>query len=141
MATSKREQIMQAVKARLDALVPGTLTGVYRSRADAWQPGDSLSANIVPDNEDPAENVLSRIDATLAFEVQVFARGQQPDTLVDPALVAIHAALMTEPSLGGLALDTSEGGTSWDFDATDTTALIVRMRFSVQYRHLRTSLQ
>lgn len=137
MAT-KREQIMVAMEAAL-ATVTG-VTAVYRSRADKFSGADSPALNLMPDNEDPAENNTGQIDATLAAEVQVFVRGVKPDSLADPYVQQVHAKLMTDPTLGGLAIDVSEAGTSWDFDETDRTALLVRMRYRVWYRHNRSSL-
>lgn len=139
MAT-RREQILQAVKARLDALGGLGITGVHRSRADKFSGSEAPALNLLPDSEDPSENSLGFTDARLQVEVQVYHRGVEPDRLADPIVEAVHAAIMGQPTLGGLAIDISEAGTSWDFDETDRTALLVRMRFTIWHRHNRTSL-
>lgn len=137
---TKREQIMQALKARLAAISGLGITRVDRSRADKYSGTEAPALNLMPDSEDPAENTIGQIDARLAVEVQVYQRGVEADRLADPIVEAVHAALMGEPTLGGLAIDMSEAGTSWDFDETDRTALLVRMRFVVWHRHNRTAL-
>jgi hypothetical protein len=48
--------------------------------------------------------------------------------------------LLADPTLGGLAVDLSEGATDWDFDQADQTSVMVNMRFVVWYRHARNSL-
>lgn len=138
MAT-KREQILQAIKAKLAAQVTG-VTGVYRSRADKFAGTEAPALNLMPDQEQPEENALAFIDARTDIEVQVFHRGNEPDSLADPFVQAVHTAMMSDPTLAGLAIDMTEGATSWDFDETDRTSLLVRMRFTVWYRHTRTSL-
>lgn len=135
-----REQCMQALKARLAAISGLGLTGVHRSRMDKFAATESPALNLLPDNEDPSETTLGQVDARLAVEVQVYQRGAEPDRLADPIVQAVHAALLGEPTIGGLALDITENGTTWDFDATDSTALMVRMRFVVWHRHNRTTL-
>lgn len=140
MAT-RREQILQALKARLGALSGLGITGVHRSRADPFQPDEAPALNLVPDLDEPAENTIGMIDSTLSVEVHVFHRGQEPDALADPIVQAVHAALMTEPTLGGLAIDIAEGSTGWEFDSSDRTSLLVRLKFTVMYRHPRSSLQ
>jgi len=140
MAT-RREQIMQAVKARLGALGGLGITGVHRSRADKFAGSEAPALNLLPDYEDPSENSLGFTDARLQVEVQVYHRGTEPDRLADPIVEAVHAAMLGDPTIGGLAIDTAEGGTSWDFDEADRTALLVRMRFTIWHRHNRGTLQ
>lgn len=138
MAT-KREQILAALKALLVANVTG-VTGVYRSRADKFSGTEAPALNLVPDQEQPQENAIGLMDARLDFEVQVFQRGDEADRLADPYVEAVHSALMSSQTIGGLAIDITDGATSWDFDETDRASLMVRMRFTAWYRRARTSL-
>lgn len=137
--STKREQIMQAVKALL-AAVPG-VTGVHRSRADKFAGTEAPAINLMPDNEDPSESNYGQVDARLAVEVQVYHRGAEADRLADPIVEAVHAAMMTDTTLAGLSIDITEAGTSWDFDESDRTSLLVRMRYVIWHRHARTTLQ
>lgn len=137
--TTKREQIMQAIVATL-----GTATdvagNVYRSREEALTRADVPALIVTADGEEPLQDVSGFMEKQLTVAVGVFVRGDVPDTLADPIVESVHALLMGEPTLGGLALDMSEGGTTWDMDEADQTALIVNMRFVVWYRHARANL-
>lgn len=140
MAT-KREQIMQAVMAALSGTT-GVGSRIYRSRADKFSASEAPALNVLPDNEDPAEYTTGKVDAKLAIEVQVYHRSSStpPDQLADPVVEDVHARMMADSTLGGLAIDISENGTSWDFDESDRTQLLVRMRFVIWHRHNRNSL-
>lgn len=140
MAT-RREQILQAVKTRLAALSGLGITGVHRSRADKFAGSEAPALNLMPDSEDPSEVSQGFTDARLQVEVQVYHRGTEADRLADPIVEAVHAAMLGEPTIGGLAIDVTEAGTSWDFEEADRTALLVRMRFVIWHRHYRETLQ
>jgi hypothetical protein len=142
--TTKREQILVAAKTVLDAIKTGQpglgIKNVDRSRADKYSGTEAPSINLTADTEAPTENGTGPVDARLEIEVGVYHRGTQPDTLADPIVEAVHAALMSS-NFGGLVLDITEGATSWDFDEADRTALMVRQRFTLWYRRAtRTSL-
>lgn len=139
MAT-KREQIMQYLKGTALAGTVGVSSRIYRSRADKFMPEEAPALNIFADTEDPTENTIGKVDAKLRVEVQVYHRGNEADRLADPVVEDVHAKLMADPRLGGLSVDIAEDGTTWDFDEADKTALIVRMRYIVWYRHDRNSL-
>ena len=139
MAT-KREQILQYLKGTTLAGTAAVGSRIYRSRADKFMPEEAPALNLLADNEDPNENTIGQVDAQLHIEVQVYHRGTEPDRLADPVVEDVHAKVMADPRLGGLAIDIQENGTSWDFDEADRTALLVRMRFTVWYRHNRNSL-
>lgn len=134
-----RENILARLKSTTLVAIPG-VTKVYRSRADKFGLSDAPALNVLADNEQPSENTIGKVDADLHVEVQVYHRGTEPDRLADPVVAAVHAAMMADTTLGGLAFDVTEDGTSWDFDEADGTALIVRMRYIVRYRHNRNSL-
>ena len=137
--TTKREQIMQAIVAALDG-VADVGSNIYRSREEALTRADVPALIVMADNEDPNENVSGLTEKRLTIVVGVFVRGDVPDMLADPIVESVHAKLMAEPTLGGLAMDISEGGTGWDMEEADQTALIVNMRFVVWYRHARANL-
>lgn len=138
---SKRELIMQAVKAALTG-TSGVGSRVYRSRADKFGAAEAPAINIMPDSEDPTENTIGKVDAKLNIEVQVYHRSSTtpPDEQADSVVEEVFSRLMADSTLGGLAVDISETGTNWDFDESDRTALLVRMRFAIWYRHNRNSL-
>lgn len=137
---SKREQIMQRLKTTTLAGTAGVGARIYRSRADKFMPEEAPALNLLADHEEPNENTIGKVDAKLHIEVQVYHRGNEADRLADPVVEDVHAKLMADTLLGGLAVDVTEDGTSWDFDEADKTALLVRMRYIVWYRHDRNTL-
>lgn len=138
--TTKREQILQYIKGTTLVGTAGAGTRVYRSRADKFTPGEEIAINLLADNEQPNEDTIGKINADLFVEVQIYNRGAEADRLADPTVEDIHARMMADTTLGGLAFDISENGTTWDFDEADKTALIIRMRYQIRYRHNRNSL-
>ena len=137
--TTRREQIMQAMASTLGA-VTDVGGNVYRSLESALTRADVPALIVTADGEEPLQEVSGFMEKRLTVVVGVFVRGDVPDTLADPVVESVHALLMADPTLGGLAIDMSEGGTTWDMDEADQTALIVNMRFVVWYRHARANL-
>lgn len=136
--STKREQIMQAVMTRL-ATVPG-VTSVERTREDAMAREESPAIAARWTDELVVREAVPYTDKALDIEVYVYARGTPPDQVADAAVRSAHAALMGEPTLGGLAIDISEAGSSLEADEADLTAAGVTMRYRVQYRHQRANL-
>lgn len=137
--TTKRELILQAVVAALDGTTD-VGSNIYRSRKEALDREDAPALIVTAEAEEPTEDISGQMEKRLTVVVGVYVRGDVPDTLADPITDSVHAALMTEPTLGGLAIDISEGGTTWDMEEADQTALIVNTRFIVWYRHARNNL-
>lgn len=137
--TTKREQILQAVAATL-ADTAGVAGSVYRSRQEALERAEAPALIVAWDGEEPLEDVSGFTEKRLNVTVGVYVRGDVPDGLADPIVDSVHARLMGSPTLGGLAMDIAEGGTTVEFDEADQTACIVNMRFAVWYRHARANL-
>lgn len=137
--TTKREQILQAVAATL-AGTAGVAGSVYRSRTEALERAEAPALIVSWEGEEPTEDVSGLMEKRLTVVVGVYTRGDTPDSLADPIVDSVHARLMAAPTLGGLAMDLAEGGTTVEFDEADQTAAIVNMRFVVWYRHARANL-
>ena len=135
-----RESILARLKGTTLAGTTSVGARVFRSRADKFTPEEAPALNVRADSETPTENAIGKVDADLRVEVQVYQRGTEPDRLADPIVEDVHARMMSDTTLGGLAFDITEEGTSWDIDEADRTALLVRMRYVIRYRHNRNSL-
>ena len=85
--------------------------------------GDQITAH--------ANQVVSR---ALTLRLTAVCRGPEAFDIADQALVAAHAALLADPSLGGLALGLREIDCEWEFDDTDTGAAALPARFEIRYR-------
>jgi hypothetical protein len=132
--SSRREQILAAITTTLEA-VPGAV-GVWRSRAEALMRDEAPAIVIAPARDQPAVPRVSTrfIDHSFTLEVAVNARGLIPDQLADPLLVAIHALLMADRSVGGLAVDVRPGATSWQLDKADLTSCWAVQQWTIDYR-------
>lgn len=137
---SKRESILQAVVAVLTAAAPSGV-GVYRSRVDALQESEAPALMVAPETEVVQELGQGLVEARLQIAVTVLARAiLAPDAAADPIIEAAHAALMADPTLGGLAFDTAEQSSEWAMDQTDLEAVALTARYVVWHRRSRASL-
>jgi hypothetical protein len=133
VTASKREQIIAAVAA-LVATVPGA--SHWRSRSEAIIRAEAPATVTAPARNAPSDPQVStcRIDNTLIIQVAVNTRGAIPDQLADPILAAIHAALMADRTIGGLALKITPGQTDWQLEKGDLTSCWAVQDWIVQYR-------
>lgn len=137
---TKREQIMQAIKARLEA-VPGMAGRVHRSREVALSREEAPAYVLVWESETVSgDGVHPFTSKHLSVVVDVYQRAAVPDAAADPYVELAHAALLQDSNLGGLCIDIEERGTELQMDEADLTACFVRMEFVVKYRHERDNL-
>ncbi len=127
---SLREGILRAFKALCGTVLPGA---VYRSREAALARSEGTSIVVRPAEETPEFKADTFAMRDFIVEVEVIARGQIPDEVADPIVVAAHSAVMRDPTLGGLAARTIEDGTKWDFELADGNAVAVLVRYKVRY--------
>lgn len=132
-----RSDILDAITAKLIGQASGVGGRVYRSRTVALK-RDKLPAVIVmPAGEEVSEPTNAGSDRLLKVTVEVHARGDLPDDIVEPIISSIVAALLSDPSLGGRAIDVGEIGTEWSFDEGDGAAGVATITFAVLYRTAR----
>ena len=139
--TTKREDILAAIATSL-AGVSGVSGRVYRSRQEAFSRQESPSIIIEPmsDRSSPSTVSVARIDWTLAVAITVFARGLVPDQVADPVVQAIHAALMVDRSIGGLAMDLWPLAFEPRLDKGDLQTVWAVCSYQVRYRTAVTTL-
>lgn len=143
MSDSRTELILQAIVAALDGEgKPSGLT-VNRSRRQAVPPADLPMISVYPLREEikkPADNRRSPVkDRHLLVGLRCRAQGL--DDAADPLRQWAVAALESDPSLGGLALDAAEESGEWAAaDASDADFTVAEMSFSVRYITARADL-
>lgn len=131
---SKRERIVQAFMTRL-ASVSGVSGRVYRSQADPNPRELAPFLTVQWTNEQTSPDAVQLLGRTLTVEVAVYTRGDVPDTLADSILVSAHQLIMADPSLGGLAIDTTLDDASVEIMAADFPAAKVTHNYQVKFRH------
>lgn len=139
-----RLQIVDAVSARIAAVTVGE---PYRNLDQALEDENLKNRPAVavmsgPDGRSdkhraPASGSMSVRDADVHVAILV-AKSADPESAADAVESAIHAAIMTDTTLGGLALSIESLGGDWAFDLGDccTRRLAYRITFRHQTAHL-----
>ena len=139
-AASIREQILTYIAA---TVLPGTVqvgSRIYRSRAQAYSRSEAPAITISPGEDNPANAPrtigasLGRLDQVLPVLIEIYVRGDVPDQLADPIGVDVHARMMADRTLGGLAHDVQPDGWQPQYEQADATAGWIGHKFLIRYR-------
>jgi len=133
MAT-KRESIMQAL---FTALTGTTNVGtrIYRSRVEPVARAESPALVLEPVSNTVEQNTcLPTLDHTLTFRVVVIVRANVPDQTADPIIQSLHAKIVADLTLGGLAIDVQPGPTEFTLEQADTPVGVIYCTYRVLYR-------
>jgi len=131
---SKRERILAALKTTL-AGTTGVGTRIYRSRPEPTSRGESPAIVVEWTNDQPSiRGTTGHIDWTLRIRVVVISRGKIPDNLADATVESLHSKLLTDPTVGGLAIDIRPATTTFELIEADQPAGLIMCEFEVDYR-------
>ena len=137
---SKRERILAALKTTL-AGTTGVGTRIYRSRPEPTSRGESPAIVVEWTNDQPSiRGTTGHIDWTLRIRVVVISRGKIPDNLADATIESLHSKLLTDPTVGGLAIDIRPSTTTFELIEADQPAGLIMCEFEVDYRTTYRSL-
>ena len=140
MAT-KREQILAATKTNL-ANTTGVGTRIYRSRPEAFAKAETTAIVLEPISDTPQDTSSFNNSVTWEFRIRisVIVRGAVPDNVADPTIESLHTKILTDPTVGGLAIDIRPSTTSFEVLEADEPAGIVSCEFDIEYRTSYNSL-
>lgn len=79
---------------------------------------------------------LPTLDATMRVRITVVTRGLVPDQLADPSVESLHAKLMADLTLGGVAIDIQPSQTLFNLVEADQPAGLVSCEYDIKYRTL-----
>lgn len=130
--SSQRETLLAAVKSLLTGATPAG-ANVDRSRVTALNRSELPAIVIKPKGESVDNSTRGLAVRNLTIEIEVHVRGDVPDQQADPTLVAAHAALMADQTLGGKCARVIERETQWDFSDADQSAAMVILTYDVVY--------
>jgi hypothetical protein len=134
VANTKRELILDVIKAKLVNL-PGVAAGsIYRSRVAAFQRAQVPAVSVEWASDIPTSEVVSKLDWTLLVRIYVIVRGAVPDEVADPIVEDIHRKVMSDLGLGGLSMDIQPASVQNEINEADLNLCIVTMDFRVTYR-------
>jgi hypothetical protein len=77
---------------------------------------------------------LPTLDHTLTIRVVVIVRANVPDQTADPIIESLHAKIVADLSLGGLAIDVQPGPTEFTLEQADTPVGVIYCTYRVLYR-------
>ena len=137
---SIREQILNRIAT---ITLPGTVqvgSRIYRSRTQAYSRSEAPAITVSPGEDNPANAPrtigasLGRLDQVLPVLIEIYVRGDVPDQLADPIGVDVHAKMMADRTMGGLAHDVQPDGWRPDYEPADATAGWIGHKFLIRYR-------
>jgi hypothetical protein len=133
--SSKREQILAAIKTTLDGTAQ-VGSRIYRSRAEAFARDEAPAIVIEPGNDTSAAEPVSscKIDWTFTVIIAVYSRDAIPDQAADPIIVDIHSQLMADRTIGGLAMDIWPMMVDPQIDKADVSSGWTVCSWRVRYR-------
>ena len=133
MAT-RREAILSAIATTL-AGTTGVGSRIYRNRAEPLSRAESPAIVIEPANDLAQQNTsLPTLDWTLRVRIVVISRATLADQAADPTIESLHAKLMTDLTLGGLAIDVQPAQVTFDFVEADVPAAVIACEYDIRYR-------
>lgn len=138
--TSKRETILAAVSTALIGTT-GVGTRIYRNRAEPLSRAESPAIVVEPVTDLCQQNTsLPTLDWTLRLRVVVISRSTIADQAADPTIESLHAKLMADLTLGGVAIDVQPAQVSFEFVEADVPAAVISCEYDIRYRTSVSSL-
>jgi hypothetical protein len=141
MTTTKSEQILAYLATELGDL--GGVSGrVYRSRTEAFSRNESPSVIIEPSTDTASSQPVSTcyIDWTFQVLIAIYSKGEHglgqdsPDQIADPVIHAIHDLVMTDRTLGGLAMDVWPLSRDPQIVSAEDPSMVTVLTYQVRYR-------
>lgn len=132
---SRRESIVREIVARIAAAVAPV--AVLRQPTVAI-PRDRTPAMVVTVESDaPIKRANDRMEREIVVKLTALVRDPGDGFAVADDLVCrAHAALMADPTLGGLSLAIAEAETDWQAEDADIEAVAIPAAYRITYRTL-----
>jgi hypothetical protein len=131
---TRREQIIQHILGTMTTSSLGVVT-LTRSRIPPFAREECPAVNLNPLDDSPTQNVVPKTDWVMRSSAST-----PLDQLADPIVQALHAAVMSDLTQGGLAMDTQPSGVTWRYADADAGACDIECNFRVQYRTSQSDL-
>jgi hypothetical protein len=142
MTATVRNQIVDAALALLNTDPPTGFPVADDHQLESYQPGQLPAVTVFEIRDEGEINKIGGrwgpfLDRNLTFRVEVRVAGDVGRAIVDPFLAWIGTCLGGQ-QFGGLATDTFEALTEWQYAALDQPYTLVQQDFRVQYSVLKT---
>lgn len=137
---TKREQILAAIRTALTGTTD-VGTRIYRSRVEPMARQESPAIIVEPLKDRCEQNTsLPTLDWSLMVRIAVVIRANVPDQAADPVVESLHAKLMADLTLGGIAIDIQPVQVEFQAVEADVPAGVVVCDYLVKYRTSVTNL-
>lgn len=138
--STRRETILAAIRTALTGTT-GVSTRIYRSRVEPMARAESPAIVVEPVQDQAEQNTaLPTLDWSLTVRVAVIVRGAIPDQLADPIVEDLHSKLMSDLTLGGVAIDVQPVAVNFEMVDADQPAGVISCDYLVRYRTALTNL-
>jgi hypothetical protein len=135
---SIREQLIQAVVTCLTPVATDQGATIRRQPTIPTDRAHTPALLLFPEAEN-VRRVNERCERELTLRLVAVSFGtatEKPEPLADRLLTAAHAALLSDVTLGGLALGLAELDCDWQQDDADLEAAAIPARYQLTYRTL-----
>jgi hypothetical protein len=132
-----------SIQSRIIAAAVAALNGAggaasYRSRMAAFSKAQLPAINVLPKESDPEYNDSDSIDRRLLIDVRYTGIAvDEVDAAIDPIYVAGNAALLADPTLGGLAIITRERASKWELEKGEVDAVALVVIYEIEFSTTR----
>lgn len=134
---TRREQILAQIATQLGTITSAT---VYRSRVEPLARGESPAIIVEPRQDQATQSTIPRLDWSLTVAVSVFVRANVPDQAADAIVQQVHAKMMQDLTLGGVAYDVQPQSVAFEMIEADVPAGVVTCEYVVLYKTALTDL-
>lgn len=93
------------------------------------------------DEPPPLQDNISTYERTVEVNISAIRKGRAPYTLADPMISEVHARLLADRLLGGLAMNITDGPTQRRRDSLEKLVGVVTKTYRVVYRTGADSLE
>jgi len=117
-------------------------TSIYTDWHWAIKPADMPAIVVeMSDEAEPQSACIGDLNSLLQIKVSVISDGSDAAATADPIIAESYNRIMSNYSLGGLALTINKGPTTRTRDVLDKPVMITEIIYLVEYRTARTSLE
>ncbi len=132
---SRREAIVREIVTRIAAAV--SPIAVLRQPTLAIPREHTPAVVVTVESDTPVKRANDRMEREFVVRLTALARDPFDGFAVaDDLICRAHAALMADPTLGGLSLTMTEGEADWQAEDADVEAVVIPATYRITYRTL-----
>lgn len=134
MSKSIRQRIIDNIADRLRAVASANNAGFFLHPRVPIKREHWPALALIVDGEYAPQRSNLQTERRLAIRLSAIAGETDPWSIADELIATAHAAMMGNPSHGGLATGTTEDETTWDIEDADGDAVLIPAAYIITYR-------